>query len=254
MDLINSYCHSVYLSVLMNPANQRGWSDLITRDLLDKFHGFLASLHVTVGLRQGQTLLPLPPREAVQEGAGPGKASASSSKDRVHVLEGAVITWTKQVRYVLKQEPEHVFREGSPQPDAELQFWRSRANNLNSIHMQLQMEGVKRVLRFLDANKSTYVAPFARLQKEVEDGREEANDNVKFLKALEPHVDALLSETQDFEVLEQVFDDVFHVLLLVWRHSKYYNSLARLAVIVRQICNSLIAQVPLGLCASHGIA
>ena len=39
MDLINSYCHSVYLSVLMNPANQRGWSDLITRDLLDKFHG-----------------------------------------------------------------------------------------------------------------------------------------------------------------------------------------------------------------------
>ncbi|CAE7395688.1 ODA4, partial [Symbiodinium microadriaticum] len=132
------------------------------------------------------------------------------------------------------------------------------ANNLNSIHMQLQMEGVKRagspVLRFLDANKSTYVAPFARLQKEVEDGREEANDNVKFLKALEPHVDALLSETQDFEVLEQVFDDVFHVLLLVWRHSKYYNSLARLAVIVRQICNSLIAQVPLGLCASHGIA
>ncbi|CAE7620033.1 ODA4 [Symbiodinium natans] len=171
MDLINSYCHSVYLSVLMNPANQRGWSDLITRDLLDKFHSFLASLHVTVGLRQGQTLLPLPPREAVQEGAGgPGKTSsaASTSKDRVHVLEGAVITWTKQVRYVLKQEPEHVFRDGSPQPDAELQFWRSRANNLNSIHMQLQMEGVKRVLRFLEANKSTYVAPFARLQKEVE--------------------------------------------------------------------------------------
>jgi hypothetical protein len=38
MDLINSYCHSVYLSVLMNPANQRGWSDLISRDLIDKFH------------------------------------------------------------------------------------------------------------------------------------------------------------------------------------------------------------------------
>ena len=25
------------------------------------------------------------------------------------------------------KEPEHVFRDGSPQPDAELQFWRSRA-------------------------------------------------------------------------------------------------------------------------------
>ena len=42
MDLINSYCHSVYLSVLMNPANQRGWSDLISRDLIDKFHSHLA--------------------------------------------------------------------------------------------------------------------------------------------------------------------------------------------------------------------
>lgn len=42
MDLINSYCHSVYLSVLMNPANQRGWSDLISRDLIDKFHSTLA--------------------------------------------------------------------------------------------------------------------------------------------------------------------------------------------------------------------
>jgi len=28
--------------------------------------------------------------------------------------------------------------------------------------------GLLEVLRFLDANKSTYVAPFARLQKEVE--------------------------------------------------------------------------------------
>ena len=32
------------------------------------------------------------------------------------------------------------------------------------------------------------------------------------------------------------------------RHSKYYNSLARLAVIVRQICNSLVAQALLDLC------
>ncbi|CAK8998414.1 Dynein beta chain, partial [Durusdinium trenchii] len=242
MDLINSYCHSVYLSVLMNPANQRGWSDLISRDLIDKFHSFLATLHVTVGLMKGQTLLPLPPREAAQDSGDKSKTTSSISKDRVHVLEGAVITWTKQVRYVLKQEPEHVFREGNPQPDAELKFWQNRASNLNSIQNQLQMEGVKRVLRFLEANKSTYVSPFARLQKEVEDSREEANDNVRFLKTLEPYVNNLLSESADFEALEQVFDDIFHLLLLIWRHSKYYNSLARLAVIVRQVCNSLIAQ------------
>ena len=74
------------------------------------------------------------------------------------------------------------------------------------------------MLRFLEANKSTYVSPFARLQKEVEarhtlnsrtqtvlifflsqDSREEANDNVRFLKTLEPFVNSLLSESVDFE-------------------------------------------------------
>ncbi|CAE8644926.1 unnamed protein product [Polarella glacialis] len=256
MDVINSYCHSVYLSVLMNPANQKGWSDLISRDLIDKFHSYLASLHVTAGLMRGQTLLPLPPREAVldstpggggvvasKQGPGPGSSATatSTSKDRVHVLEGAVVTWTKQVRYVLKQEPEHVFKDGKhPEPCAELQFWRSRASNLNSIHAQLQMEGVKRVLRFLEANKSTYVAPFSR--KEVEDAREEANDNVRFLKTLEGHINTLLSETADFDELDRIFDIVFHVLLLIWRYSKYYNTLSRISVLIRQICNSLIAQ------------
>ena len=42
--------HSVYLTVLSNQANQRGWSDLISKDLMDKFHVYLANLHVTSGL------------------------------------------------------------------------------------------------------------------------------------------------------------------------------------------------------------
>eukprot|EP00913_Durusdinium_trenchii_P034785 g32539.t1 len=50
---------------------------------------------------------------------------------------------------------------------------------------------LEQVLRFLEANKSTYVSPFARLQKEVEDSREEANDNVRFLKTLEPYAPGL---------------------------------------------------------------
>jgi dynein heavy chain len=95
MDLLNVYCHSVYLSTLMNPANQRGWSDLISKDLMDKYHVFLANLHVTVGLMRGHTLLPQPPRDALPaSGASLGgtPSQAMGSKDRVHVLEGAVIT------------------------------------------------------------------------------------------------------------------------------------------------------------------
>ena len=33
----------------------------MSNDLMDKYHVFLANLHVTVGLMKGRTLLPLPP-------------------------------------------------------------------------------------------------------------------------------------------------------------------------------------------------
>jgi dynein heavy chain len=129
MDTLNNYCHSIYLSTLSNPANQRGWSDLISKDLMDKYHVFLANLHVTAGLMKGKTLLPLPPKEATPD-------ASNVSKDRVHVLEGAVITWTKQIRHVLKQEPEAAFKDPdmNPEPMVEIDFWKHKAANLNSIH------------------------------------------------------------------------------------------------------------------------
>ena len=61
-----------------NPLNQIGWSDLVSKDLMDKYHVYLANLHVTSGLLKGETLLPLPQKEAADSG---------DSKDRVHVAE-----------------------------------------------------------------------------------------------------------------------------------------------------------------------
>ena len=41
----------------------------------------------------------------------------------------------------------------------------------------------------------------------------------------------------------QVFRPVVHVIMLVWKHSKHYNTPARLVVLMREICNDLIDQV-----------
>jgi dynein heavy chain len=246
LELLNVYCHSVYLSTLMNPSNQRGWSDLISKDLMDKYHVFLAKLHVTNGLMKGATSLPLPPRDALPSGSAAQAgniASTTAAKDRVHVLEGAVITWTKQIRHVLKQDPEMLLKEGrQPQPNAEIQFWKSKAANLNSIHSQLGMDGLKKVLKNLETNKSTYTNPFSRLQKEVEEAREEANDNCRFLAALQKGITALMSEGQsgDFEVLDKLYEGILHTILLIWKYSKYYNTPTRLAVLIREICNTVI--------------
>lgn len=55
---------------------------------------------------------------------------------------------------------------------------------MNSIHDQLQMDSVKKVLKFLEQNKSTYTTPFSKLQKEVQQARIEANNNAKYLNTL----------------------------------------------------------------------
>jgi dynein heavy chain len=42
-------CHEVYMPVMSNPLNMMGWSDLVSKDLMDKFHVFLAHTYVTIG-------------------------------------------------------------------------------------------------------------------------------------------------------------------------------------------------------------
>ena len=36
---------------------------------------------------------------------------------------------------------------------------------------------------------------------------------------------------------------VMHTVMMIWRHSKFYNTPSRLVVLMREICNDLIAQV-----------
>ncbi|RYY38440.1 hypothetical protein EON62_00430 [archaeon] len=81
----------VYIPLLSNPNNQEGWGEVASKEIMDRLHGFLANVSITVGQTRGETCLPLPPLDA-------STAAHISSKDRIHLLEGAVITWTKQIK------------------------------------------------------------------------------------------------------------------------------------------------------------
>lgn len=201
------------MPVLGNPLNQIGWSDLVSKDLMDKFHNFMAHTYVTLGQVKGRTLLPLPPSDVTS-------SEKTSSKDKAHILEskdlfnkkrfkkplitkrlwrrhldlkvfnlnfhlGAIITWTKQIKNVLKQDPESALKgDKHPDPLTEVEFWKNKSDNLNAICDQLNSERIKKVLKFLEQNKSTYTGPFSKLQKEVQAARTEANENYKYLQTL----------------------------------------------------------------------
>jgi len=110
-------CNEIYMPVLGNPLNMIGWSDLVTKDLMDKFHVFLAHTYVTLGQVDGRTMLPLPPNDVTS-------VEKTSSKDKANLLETAIIHWTKQIKNVLKRDPEMVLKTGThPGPLSELEFW-----------------------------------------------------------------------------------------------------------------------------------
>jgi dynein heavy chain len=226
----------VFLPLVSNQNNHSNWGEVASKTTSDKLHSFLGTVSITLGHTKGETCLPLPALEPME--------GNSNYKDRVHLLESAVIMWTKQIKNMLKMDPENALKRGDhPTPDLELQFWISKARNLNSVFQQLQSDFVRKVLRFLDLSKSTYCTPFAKLCKEVFTARIEANDNVKYLSTLRPWVDKLVGDTgEDFGSLTALFRPIMHLILMIWKNSKCYNTPGRLVVLVREICNALIAQ------------
>ena len=229
----------IYVPLVTNSANQDRWGEVASTDLSNNLHAFLANVSITMGQIKGTTALPLPPVGNASAGAGQ-QMNNTMFKDRVHLFESAVITWTKQIKKILHRDPETSLKAGlNPTPDKELEFWTFQSVNLNSIYDQLQSEQVRMVLRFLDMSKSTYCTPFANLCREVFTARYEANDNIKFLNTLADWFNRL-NQSQDFVQLVQLFKPIMHVVLLIWKNAKYYNTPARLAVLIRQMGNSLI--------------
>lgn len=234
---INLLCNEVFMPVLGNPLNMIGWSDLVSKDLMDKFHVFLAYTSVTLGHAQGSTILPLPPTDVTS-------SEKTSSKDKSQLLEQSVVHWTKQIRTVLRLDPETALKDGDdPPPTAEIEFWKNKSQNLDDIAEQLGRERVKKVLKFLEQNKSTYTGPFSKQQKEVSIAREEARENWIYLQTLDGLFRELITGTGgDLNEVADLFVPIMHTILLIWKHSQHYNTPSRLVVLIREICNAIIAR------------
>lgn len=135
-------CQESYLPLLSNPENQQGWPDVIVQDVLDQFQRLTASVYVSMGQLRGKTMLPLPSMDA----SPPDKTARE--KECVHAFETAVVTWTRQIKNVLKAEPEGVLKAGGhPGPLHELDFWNHRRDNLRTIEQQLASDKIGKVSR-----------------------------------------------------------------------------------------------------------
>ncbi|KAJ1566553.1 hypothetical protein HK405_009349, partial [Cladochytrium tenue] len=235
LEFLSTLLEEVYLPLLTNPRNLESWPEVVANDVLRYFHQLNGAVYVIAGKSKGKTMLPLP------HGA---KVTGVETADRsvLHSLESAVIDWSHQIKEVIKSSSAAPLDEGQhPGPSVEIDFWAARAANLKSIHQQLTDDKIQKIAHILEASRSTYYPAFKAIFNDVVFALDEASDINRYLKTLRPSVERLTG-TSDFAELVQIFPAMIRALSLIWRHSRFYNTPARLTVVLREVCNDVIEQ------------
>ena len=237
LESLHGALRNVYLPIITNPKAGM-LPEVIMHAFVDKYHATLASVVVAVGQTKGKTTLALPPLD-VSSGGKHTAASEKAEKDRVHVLESAVVLWTNRINISLSLKPESAFDKGNhPAPEACLEFWQSKTTDLGDILEQLNGPQILKVLKVLEIIRSPYFAAFKSLIASLQVAHAEAKDNVKYLAALKPNLDEF--NGTDFEQVSLCIKPIMHMLLLVWKHSKFYNTPPALSLIIRMVCNAMM--------------
>lgn len=78
-----------------------------------------------------------------------------------------------------------------------------------------------------------------RYSEEVANALAEAADCVKFLRPLRPLIERFV-DAADFASLAETFGPLMQTMLLVWTHSKHFNTHAKLLALTRRLANVLI--------------
>eukprot|EP00755_Sulcionema_specki_P019722 Sspe_Gene.70182::Locus_41437_Transcript_1_1_Confidence_1.000_Length_4815::g.70182::m.70182/K10408/DNAH; dynein heavy chain, axonemal len=240
IETLDHYSRNVFLSLVKSQGNVRQVPEVAQPALMENIHTFLAHVLVTNGLCNGRTLLPLPPIQFPSRVDEPTR-----DKDLLYQLESVIVAWTAQVKSAMQQNPEQMLQGGHPGPRDEIEFWKSKRDNLLSLESQLHSPKVLKVTAMLNKAGSSYYKPFALLIKELRICTEEARDNHRFLEPLK-EVFTDIADAQDQESFERLVTDgtfrkLFHYIYTVWTHSKHYNTPARLVILIREICNDLIS-------------
>ncbi|XP_046532316.1 dynein axonemal heavy chain 9 isoform X4 [Equus quagga] len=233
----------VVIPVLANQKNHLDWPHVVCQDVQRHAHSLQCDLLVILEQVKGKTLLPLPVGSEKMELVDSKKETILDSTDKsvIYALESAVIQWSHRVQVVLKKESSQPLLQGeNPTPKVELEFWKSRSEDLEYIYNQLRTMQVRGVAGLLDKLQSSYFPAFQAMFRDVVSALTEAQDIHTHLMPLHRHLEAL--ESLEFPEVKPRLQPLLHVLCLIWATCKSYRSPGRLTVLLQEICNLLIQQ------------
>lgn len=213
----------------------------------------MATLTDSVNSKRGLCVLYVP-RYIVQD---PSKSI--EDKDLVHQIESIVIRWTKQIQKMIYESKSAIFESKQRMHDSfsgldgfetknglldEIEFWKSRNENLGRLRDQLESSQIQSILSFLEMAKSVYLSPFLNLKDDIRREAASAEENLKFLLCLEDPCQKLTKARP--ETIPELLPTILHSIRFIWNHSHFYNTDEHICGLLAKVSNQVIDQ-----CQSH---
>uniref|UniRef100_A0A4X2M2C5 AAA+ ATPase domain-containing protein n=1 Tax=Vombatus ursinus TaxID=29139 RepID=A0A4X2M2C5_VOMUR len=233
----------VVVPILLNKKNHTVWPCFVSQDLGAHVEGMKSKMCILRGIMSGRTLLPIPTIAESIEGELSCTEIKQDSHERavLHAIESVVITWSHQIQKVLRKDSGQPLLKGiHSDPQTELDFWKTRRDNLLCIHDQLQAPVVQKMVQILKTKQSSYFPTFEDTFMVVEAALLEAQDIELYLRPLKKHIQHL-KETE-FPYVHFLISPLFHTICLIWSHSRFYNTPAQIIILLQEFCNLFIDQ------------
>eukprot|EP00755_Sulcionema_specki_P014456 Sspe_Gene.56717::Locus_31184_Transcript_1_1_Confidence_1.000_Length_4789::g.56717::m.56717/K10408/DNAH; dynein heavy chain, axonemal len=238
IETLSGYTQHILLPLIKSPGNIKEVTEVAKPALFEAVHAFRSQVLVTSGMVEGKTILPLPAIEFPDKVDKPVR-----DKDLLYQLESVIVRWTAQIKSAMKADPETSL-QGHPGPREEMEFWKSKRDNLQNLEVQLHSVKALKVCTMLEKAQSSYYKSLKELLKELRQCTEEAADNYRYLSPLHDVFDTIASATSAdaFEKLvpDGTFRLLFHYIYVLWQHSTYYNTPSRVVILIREVCNDLV--------------
>lgn len=174
IDQLSCLVDEVFVPLLSNPDNHKGWPVMVAQDVEKHVHSLKSTVYQVQGQVNGQTVLPMP--VGVEKAVKAAKQLEESSEVIIDLylksaIEGVVIKWATQINDVMKENSANAFNGNqNPVPTIEINFWNSRLKNLTYIYEQLRHERVRSMAMILEYTDSAYFPCFKTLFKNVVSG------------------------------------------------------------------------------------
>ncbi|KAM4874879.1 dynein axonemal heavy chain 11 [Thomomys bottae] len=238
-----TFLDEILMPILSNKNNHKSWSCFTSQDMEHHLEVMKNKMHIFMGKISRRTLLPIPTvAENIDLEQNYSETKVPSNERRIlHAIESVVIKWSHQIQESIERDSVQPLMDGLHlMPSYELDFWTMRRENLSSTYNQLQTPIVLKMVKILRAKRSSYFPTLRDIFVTVENALLEAQDVELHLQPLRRHIQDL--QEKEFPQTRILITPLFHTICLIWSHSKFYNTPARIIVLLKEFCNLFIDQ------------